>query len=562
MYNGALYFKAYNDIYGYGLWRYPPDTSAPVVDTFTANSPSPSLDIAITDFTASDDTGVTGYMITETSTVPAFDAAGWEATVPSTYTVASAGYYTLYPWAKDEAGNVSAVYGSPADVEANIMIYVSSITRTGESPTSNTYVKFLVTFSSSVTGVDVTDFGIESTGLSGAGTSMSVSGAGAKYRVTMYAGMGSGSLKLTLIDDDSILNGSDRPLGGPGLVNGDYTGGASYTINRVPPTVVSILRNGPAETTNAASVSYTVTFSEAVTGVDATDLELWVTGLTGSKISKVSGTGATRTVTVLTGSGAGELILKVLDNDTIKNTAGYKLYGDGYNDAVNGETYSIDRVRPEVGSIRRKDASPTDAPSVDFTVTFTKPVTGVDVSDFKLISGVKVGAAITGITGSDDTYVVTVSTGTKTAANTLRLDLNNNLSIKDIYQNTLAAHFTSGETYAVDKAPQVVSITRADPDPTNAARVRYVVLFSEAVTGVDKTDFRLDATGTLSGASITSVTGSGAKWIVTVNTGTGSGELRLDLIDNDSILDLMSYILGGTGLLNGDFTTGEYYLVR
>ena len=92
------------------------DTDSPTVDSFTATSPSSSLSIPITAFTASDTTGVTGYMITESSTPPAAGDTGWSGTAPATYTVAGTGTYILHPWAKDGAGNVSAVYGSPAAV--------------------------------------------------------------------------------------------------------------------------------------------------------------------------------------------------------------------------------------------------------------------------------------------------------------------------------------------------------------------------------------------------------------------------------------------------------------
>ncbi len=89
------------------------DTVLPIVDTFTVTSPTVSLDIAITAFTASDAGGVNGYMITQSSTPPAANDAGWSGTPPGTYTVGGGGSYTLYPWARDTAGNVSTVFGSP-----------------------------------------------------------------------------------------------------------------------------------------------------------------------------------------------------------------------------------------------------------------------------------------------------------------------------------------------------------------------------------------------------------------------------------------------------------------
>ncbi len=85
-----------------------PDTTAPAVTGFTIPSSSGSLAVAITAFTATDGSGVTGYMVTETSTTPASSAAGWYASAPTGYTFSSAGAKTLYAWAKDAAGNVSA----------------------------------------------------------------------------------------------------------------------------------------------------------------------------------------------------------------------------------------------------------------------------------------------------------------------------------------------------------------------------------------------------------------------------------------------------------------------
>ena len=89
------------------------DTTAPSVTGFAATSPS-GLTIAITSFTASE-AGVY-FLITESATPPAAGAAGWNLSAPTTYTAAAAGVYTLYPWVKDAAGNVSSVYGSPVSV--------------------------------------------------------------------------------------------------------------------------------------------------------------------------------------------------------------------------------------------------------------------------------------------------------------------------------------------------------------------------------------------------------------------------------------------------------------
>lgn len=108
--------------------------------------------------------------------------------------------------------------------------------------------------------------------------------------------------------------------------------------------------------------------------------------------------------------------------------------------------------------------------------------------------------------------------------------------------------------------PVVSSINLASANPTApATSVSWVVTFSKSVSGVDATDFALASAG-VSGASITSVAGSGSTWTVTANTGSGSGTLGLNLVDNDSIVDAGGIPLGGSGAGNGNFT-GSIYTV-
>jgi len=104
-------------------------------------------------------------------------------------------------------------------------------------------------------------------------------------------------------------------------------------------------------------------------------------------------------------------------------------------------------------------------------------------------------------------------------------------------------------------APQASSIVRASANPTSSTNVDFTVTFSETVTGVDASDFTLATTG-VSGAAVSGVSGSGDVYTVAVNTGTGNGTIRLDVVDDDSILDVASNSLG-----NG-FTSGEVYDVN
>jgi len=96
-------------------------------------------------------------------------------------------------------------------------------------------------------------------------------------------------------------------------------------------------------------------------------------------------------------------------------------------------------------------------------------------------------------------------------------------------------------------------------------QVVFTVKFLAPVTGVDMSepfdDFALTTSG-LTSASITSVTGAGDTYSVTVSIvgGTGDGTVRLDVVDNDNIMDPNSTPLGGAGTGNGNFTSGQVYL--
>jgi CSLREA domain-containing protein len=124
------------------------------------------------------------------------------------------------------------------------------------------------------------------------------------------------------------------------------------------------------------------------------------------------------------------------------------------------------------------------------------------------------------------------------------------------------AHCDIGAYEADVTPPMVVSVVRANPNPTALAAVSFTVTFSEPVYSVSLNDFALTKTG-VTGGSVVSISGtSGTTITVTVNTGSGSGTMRLDVLDRDTILDTANLYLGGTGLGNGSFITGEAYDIQ
>ncbi|MEE1612961.1 hypothetical protein [Microvirga sp. CF3016] len=102
-------------------------------------------------------------------------------------------------------------------------------------------------------------------------------------------------------------------------------------------------------------------------------------------------------------------------------------------------------------------------------------------------------------------------------------------------------------------APTVSSITRTGAEAANGSSVSYTVQFSESVIGVDASDFLLTATGTADGV-ISSVSGSGTTYTVTVSNLTGYGTLRLDLRSTGTgIRDVASNPIGS------GYSAGEQY---
>jgi prepilin-type N-terminal cleavage/methylation domain-containing protein len=323
-----------------------------------------------------------------------------------------------------------------------------------------------------------------------------------------------------------------------------------------PPQVVSITRTGPSPISQN-SVSWTVTFSESVTGVNTADFALANSGLSGSPaITIVSGSGATYTITASTGTGSGSLGLNLVDDDSIKDAAGNRLGGSGTgNGNFTGEVYAIDRTKPTVTINQASgQADPTNVSPINFTVVFSKVVTGFDASDVSVSGG---GGSLTvAVSGSGSTYTVAVSGMSVDGAVTATIPADR---ATDSAGNTNAASTSTDNSVTWQGTPpKVLSIAIKNPSPTNAASVQWTVTFDKSVTGVDSSDFQLVVTGLGGTPTVTGVSGSGTSYIVTVSTGSGDGNLGLNLIDDDSITDSIGNKLGGSGTGNGNFTGSVY----
>jgi hypothetical protein len=121
------------------------DTVLPTVTSFVIPSTSATLIVPITSFVATDNVGVTGYIITQSSVTPSATGSGWSTSAPTSYTFSTPGSKTLFAWAKDAANNVSVSQSA-------------SVTITLADATPPTVTAFTMPATSATLAVPITSF--------------------------------------------------------------------------------------------------------------------------------------------------------------------------------------------------------------------------------------------------------------------------------------------------------------------------------------------------------------------------------------------------------------------
>ncbi|OMG61527.1 hypothetical protein AUR61_020315, partial [Stutzerimonas balearica] len=140
------------------------------------------------------------------------------------------------------------------------------------------------------------------------------------------------------------------------------------------------------------------------------------------------------------------------------------------NDAFQAFTISV-IDSPAVSSIVRETGAAVDhaASSVNYIVTFSQAVTGVNLSDFTLSSTGTATGTIAGIT-TDDNITYTVNINSLTGDGTLRLDLNSSgTGIQNGSSVEIAGGFTSGQTYSLDHTAPLAPTLALSPGSDSGA---------------------------------------------------------------------------------------------
>jgi large repetitive protein len=435
-----------------------------------------------------------------------------------TYTADGDGTYDFYSIAYDNAGNVEAVPLGPD----NVTIVADSSTLLDTAPPSSSIQCNSAPCASSYYSADVT---VELDGNDNLG------GSGLKeIRYTTDGSTPTASHGTAVNSGDTFTVSSTTTVK---FVAVDNAGNVetpvnSQTINidKANPTS-SILCNGVACSASYYNADVTVTLN----GSD--------TGGSGLKEIRYTTDGSTPTASHGTAVNSG-------DTFTVSSTTTVKFVAvdnaGNVETPVNSQTINIDKVPPAVQSIDRADASPTNAASVSWTVTFSKNVSGIDSGDFQLAnSGLGGSSSITSVVQGVNaaTYTVTASTGTGNG--TLGLNLVDNDSITDSAGNKLGGTGTSGagdgsftgQVYTIDKTAPTVTVT-APPSPQTASTVHFTATVSE--TTVDTIGNGDITVGGTAGATTGTVTGTGPTYDIAVSGMTMTGTITVK-VDANAVSD-------------------------
>ena len=444
---------------------------------------------------------------------------------------------------------------------------ISSIERYSPSnaTTDSQTLVYEVTFSEDVTGVGTADFAL-SPGSTGNTTTTnpvtSITGSGDTYRATVTASA-DGTYNLDLVSSGhGIKDTTENPLTDTTPTGADETYTVSTTItDTTAPTISSIERYSPSNaTTDSQTLVYEVTFSEDVAGVGTADFAL-SPGSTGG-----TGGGGTSEQFTQTRSPA----LAITQANTISDTITVSDSGTATSVSVAvdvAHTYigdlKIDLVAPDgtTKTVHNRSGGDTD----DIDQTYTPDFEGESIAgtwtlrindnyaaaDNGILNSwtltinhgsTSTASPVTSVSGSGDTYYVTVSS---TQDGTYNLDLvSSGHGIADESSNPLTGTTPTGadETYTVSTtitdttAPTISSIERYSPSnaTTDSQTLVYRITFSEDVAGVGTADFALSpgSTGnTTTTNPVTSITGSGDTYRATV-TASADGTYNLDLVSS------------------------------
>ena len=367
-----------------------------------------------------------------------------------------------------------------------------------------------ITFSEAVTGFTNADLIIANGTLS----AVSSSDGGITWTATFTPAAGiTDTTNLITLDNTGI---SDLA----GNAGSGTTDSNNYAVDSQRPTATIVMTDSDLRPGETALV--TITFSEAVTGFDNSDLS--VANGTLSNVSSSDG-GITWTATFTPNIGVTDLTnLIVLNNTGITDLAGNT--GTGTTSSAN---YQVQTQVP-TATIVVADTSLKAGETSLVTITFNEAVSGFDNSDLTIANG-----TLSNVSSSDGGITWTATfTPTSNITDATNLITLNNAGVANLSGNSGVGN-TDSNNFAIDTALPTATIVVADNRLGIGETTTVTITFSEAVSGFDLSDISV-ANGSLS--NLTSSDG-GVTWTATFTpTANVNDPTNLILIDTAGVQDL------------------------
>ncbi|WP_161864695.1 Ig-like domain-containing protein [Pseudomonas yangonensis] len=465
--------------------------------TYTEDTPSVALgDIVITDTDIGDTLTAT---LTLSNVAAGSLSTGAFGDATSTYN-AGTGVWTVVGSVSDVNAALAAVAFAPAaNWDQDITITTRVRDAMGSGPADGAITLDVTPVNDAPTDIALSAVTVShSGGINASVGSLSTTDVdtGQTHTYALVSGMGDTHNALFSIQG-GMLRANDAAALAPGAYSvriatndGSATFEKSFTITAtddVAPTVTAINRDGAA-LTNATSLAYTITFSEAVTGVDVSDFTLSATGTAAGTIAGINGSGNTYNLIVDGVSGEGTLRLDLNNSGTGVGDVNGNFIVGGF---TAGQSYFVDTTPPSATIVVSSSTLLAGQTSL-VTITFNEAVTGLTVDDLTVPNGTL------STPSSSDGGVTWTTTLTPTAsitdpANLITLD---NSGVTDLAGNAGTGVSTSNN-YAIDTARPSATIAVVDDALKVGETTEVIITFSEAVLGFTLGDLTV-ANGTLS----------------------------------------------------------------
>ncbi|WP_248745495.1 Ig-like domain-containing protein [Pseudomonas sp. MWU12-2037] len=475
---------------------------------------------AVPGFTNADLTVSNGTL----STVSTSDGGvTWVATFTPTAAIVSASNHITLDTShvSDAAGNV----GSGTVTSNNVAIdgvrptatIVVSNNNLGIGGTSTV----TITFSEAVSGMTLADLTTDNGTLSGLSTSDNIT---YTALLTPVAGITQNNNHIVL-DNSTVIDGAGNS--GTGTTSSN-----AYNLDSTRPTATIVMANPTLAAGQSSLV--TITFSEAVTGFDNSDLSVPNGILTA--VSTSDG-GITWTATFTPTNGVHDTTnLISLNNSGVQDGAGNA--GTGI---TNSGNFTIDTVRPTATIVVADNALKIGETSL-VTITFSEAVTGFSNADLTISHG-----TLTSVTTGDGgiTWTATFTPTSNITSGSNVIELNNTL-VANASGNT-GSGVTDSNNYSIDTQRPTASIVVANNALNIGGTSLVTITFSEAVTGFSNADLTV-ADGTLSAVSTSD---GGITWTATLTPNaatTHTGDVIS--LNNTLVSDLAGNAGAGTTLSN------------